>query len=140
MLLEQLTLLELKSYLGRHRKYVKTTSSIFQNQSNEVEYEEFEIAAASLQPIDGHTLQALEEGYRSKAAYQFWTKTKMTGLEQNTDILPDQIYINGDWYSIYNFKDWVQTSFLPHYHCVAIREEVNNSFDQSNTTGGNYGG
>lgn len=138
-LFEQLTLIELKSYIGRRRSYSYSPDSIFKNKSGVVNYEQFEIEDTSLQPIDGHTLQALAEGYRSRAAYQFWTKTPIRGLEQNTEELSDQILINGEWYSVYNFKDWVRTSFLSHYHCVAIREEVNNSRDQSNISGGNFG-
>lgn len=139
MLLEQLTLIELKPYQGRHREYVESTQSIFKNSYATVTEELFEIAECSLQPIDGRTLQALPEGYRSKAAYQFWCKTEMKGLEQNTSQLPDQIQINGEWFSVYNFKDWIRTSYLSHYHCAAIREEINNSMDSSNNTGGNYG-
>ncbi len=138
-LLEQLTLIELKPYEGRHRNYGPPTGTVFQNGNNQVIYEPFIIEASSLQPIDGRTLQALEEGYRSKAVYQFWTKTSIRGLEQNTNQLPDQINIDGYWYSIYNFKDWTRTSFLAHHHCVAIREDVNNSRDPNNTFGGNYG-
>lgn len=139
MLLEQLTLIELKNYQGRHREYVKSTQSVFKNSYATVNYTDFTIEDCSLQPIDGRTLQALPEGYRSKAAYQFWCKTEMKGLEQNTNQLADQIHINGEWFSIYNFKDWTRTSYLSHYHCAAVREEINNSMDSSNTTGGNYG-
>lgn len=138
-LLEQLTLIELKPYVGRHRTFIPSETSIFANKSNKVAYEEFPVEASSVQPIDGHTLQALDEGYRSRASYQFWTKTKMSGLEQNTTELPDQINIDGEWYSIYNFKDWTRTSFLSHHHCVAIREDVNNSRTNDNTQGDNYG-
>lgn len=138
-LLEQLTLIELQDYEGRHRKFAPSTGTIFKNSYNGVEYEQFPIEAASVQPIDGYTLQALEEGYRSKAVYQFWTKTRINGLEQNTDQLSDQILLDGEWFSIYNLKPWIRTSFLAHHHCIAIREDVNNSRDPDNTTGGNYG-
>lgn len=138
-LLEQLTLIELKPYVGRHRIYGPSVGTVFKNGNNEIIYEQFDIEASSVQPIDGRTLQALEEGYRSKAVYQFWTKTPIRGLEQNTDQLSDQIYIDGAWYSVYNFKNWTRTSFLAHHHCIAIREEVNNSRDPNNQTGGNFG-
>lgn len=138
-LLSQLTLIEPKTYLGRHRNYVKSGDSIFQNSGTTVEYDMFDIEYTSVQPIDGHTLQALPEGYRSKASYQFWTETPIKGLEQDTDQLPDQIEIDGEWYSVYNFKDWTRTSFLIHHHCVAIREDTNNSRDETNRVGGNFG-
>lgn len=138
-LLENLTLIELQTYSGRHRIFQDSATSVFKNSYNTVGYEDFDIEASSLQPIDGHTLQALEDGYRSKAVYQFWTKTKIVGLEQNSNQLSDQINIDGFWYSIYNFKDWTRTSYLAHHHCVAIREDVNNSRDPKNTSGGNYG-
>lgn len=86
----------------------------------------FTIESSSLQPLNGKTLQALPEGYRSKAQYQFWTKTEILGLEQGTDRLPDQIEIGGSWFSVYNLRDWTRTSFLAHYHCVAIKEKEGN--------------
>lgn len=138
-LLSQMTLIEPKTYIGRHRNYVKTGNSIFGNKGTEVQYELFDIEYTSLQPIDGHTLQALPEGYRARASYQFWTQTPILGLEQNTSQLPDQIEIDGEWYSVYNFKDWTRTSFLIHHHCVAIREDTNNSLNENDSLGGNYG-
>lgn len=138
-LLSQMTLIEPLTYLGRHRTYVKGEGTIFQNQGAHVEYEMFEIQYTSVQPIDGRTLQALPEGYRERAIYQFWTETPIRGLEQDTDQLPDQIQIDGEWYSVYNFKDWTRTTFLVHHHCVAVREDTNNSMDEDNITGGNFG-
>jgi hypothetical protein len=138
-LLSEMTLIEPKSYVGRHRKYVNSGDSIFGNKATTVEYTMFNIAYTSVQPIDGHTLQALPEGYRSRAIYQFWTETPISGLEENTNQLSDQIEIDGQWYSVYNFKDWNRTSFLLHYHCVAVKEVTNNSRDQTNTEGGDFG-
>lgn len=137
-LIEQLTLIELKPYQGRHRIYVKNGTSVIQNMDNTVDYTPFIIEASSIQPLNGRTLQALPEGYRVKAQYQFWCKTPILGLEQGTTQLSDQIEIDGQWYSIYNLKDWKRTSFLAHYHCVAIREDISNTWD-FNTVGGNFG-
>lgn len=138
-LLSQMKLVELKTFPGRHRTFENSTVSVFANAFNNVIYEDFEINETSLQPLDGRTLQALEEGYRARATYQFWTITPIKGLEENTDQLSDQIQIKGEWYSIYNMKGWEETSFLYHHHCVAIRENVNNSRNASDTDGGNYG-
>lgn len=139
-LLQDLTFLELTTYQGRRRKYVKDTEGVFMNDwRNSVSYELFDIEETSLQPLNGRTLQAMAEGYRSRARYQFWTKTPIKGLTENKDDLPDQINIDGEWFSIYTLRDWKRTSFLPHYHCIVLKETANNSWDQENTTGGNYG-
>lgn len=137
-LLEQLTLIELKEYSGRHRTNIPSSTSVIQNKRNEIVYEPFTIMASSIQPLNGKTLNALPEGYRAKAQYQFWTKTAILGIDQGTEQLPDQIEIDGYWYSIYNLRDWKRTSFLAHYHCVAIRDDANNSGYQD-VEGGNYG-
>lgn len=138
MLLNQFTLLDLTVYQGRRRVYKQALGSVIANMGTSIEYEEFTIKSASLQPISGKTLKALPEGYRSKAQYSFWTETEMQGLEQGTDHLPDQILIDGQWYSVYSLKDWTRTSFLVHHHCVAILDDQNNSWSYSEA-GGNYG-
>lgn len=138
-LFRELTLVELETFPGRHRSFQRSTTSIFPNSNNTVLYEDFQIIKTSLQPLDGHTLQALSEGYRERAVYQFWTETPVVGLKEESDELSDQIEIDGEWYSIYNLKPWKRTTFISHYHCVAIREKANNSRDPNNTTGGNYG-
>lgn len=138
MLLDQFTLLDLTSYQGRRRVYKEAVGSVIANMGSTVEYEEFEIAAASLQPISGKTLKALPEGYRSKAQYSFWTKTEMRGIQQGTSQLSDQILIDGQWYSVYSLKDWTRTTFLTHHHCVAILDDQNNTWDYDRE-GGNFG-
>lgn len=138
MLLDQFTLLDLTTYQGRKRNYVPDPDSPIANMGNSIAYEDFTIEAASLQPISGKTLQALPEGYRSKAQYSFWTKTPIRGIEQGTDQLPDLIFIDGLWYSIYSLKDWTRTSFLIHIHCVAILDDQNNTYSYSQE-GGNFG-
>lgn len=138
MLLDQFTLLDLTVYEGKRRTYVKDASSPIANMGNSILDEAFEIEAASLQPISGKTLQALPEGYRSKAQYSFWTKTPIQGIQQGTDQLPDMILIDGLWYSIYSLKDWTRTSFLIHTHCVAILDDQSNTFSYE-IEGGNFG-
>lgn len=138
MLLDQFTLLDLTTYQGRRRIYVSDPDSPIANMGNSVDYEEFTIEAASLQPISGKTLQALPEGYRSKAQYSFWTKTDIRGIQQGTEQLPDMILIDGLWYSIYSLKDWTRTSFLIHTHCVAILDDQSNTYSYSEQ-GGNFG-
>ncbi len=138
MLLDQFSLLDLKSYEGRRRVYIQDPNSPIGNMGNSIGYEDFTIEATSLQPITGKTLQALPEGYRVKAQYSFWTKTEIRGLQQGTDQLPDEILIDGLWYSIYSFKDWTRTSFLIHSHCVAILDDQNNTYSYSQD-GGNFG-
>lgn len=138
MLLDQFTLLDLTTYQGRKRNYVQDPDSPISNMGNTVAYEDFTIEAASLQPISGRTLQALPEGYRSKAQYSFWTKTEIRGIQQGSDQLSDQILIDGQWFSIYSLKDWTRTSFLIHTHCVAILDDQNNTYSYSEE-GGNFG-
>lgn len=138
VLLDQFTLLDLTEYQGRRRVYKEAVGSVIANLESSVEYEPFTIEAASLQPISGKTLNALPEGYRSKAQYSFWTKTEMRGLQQGTEQLSDQILIDGKWYSVYSLKDWTRTSFLVHHHCVAILDDQNNSWSYG-TEGGNFG-
>lgn len=138
MLLDQFTLLDLTTYQGRKRIYVQDPDSPISNMGNTVAYEDFTIEAASLQPISGRTLQALPEGYRSKAQYSFWTKTEIRGIQQGSDQLSDQILIDGQWFSIYSLKDWTRTSFLIHTHCVAILDDQNNTYSYSEE-GGNFG-
>lgn len=138
MLLDQLTLLDLTTYQGRRRTYVQDPSSPIANMGSSVSYEDFIIEAASLQPISGKTLQALPGGYRAKAQYSFWTKTDIRGIQQGTDILPDEILIDGQWYSIYSLRDWTRTSFLIHTHCVAILDDQSNTYSYSEE-GGNFG-
>lgn len=138
MLLDQFTLLDLTTYHGRKRTYVQDPDSPISNMGNTVAYEDFTIEAASLQPISGRTLQALPEGYRSKAQYSFWTKTEIRGIQQGSDQLSDQILIDGQWFSIYSLKDWTRTSFLIHTHCVAILDNQNNTYSYSEE-GGNFG-
>ena len=138
MLLDQFTLLDLTTYQGRKRTYVQDPDSPISNMGNTVAYEDFTIEAASLQPRSGRTLQALPEGYRSKAQYSFWTKTEIRGIQQGSDQLSDQILIDGQWFSIYSLKDWTRTSFLIHTHCVAILDDQNNTYSYSEE-GGNFG-
>lgn len=138
MLLDNFTLLDLTTYQGRRRTYVESSTSVFGNMDNSIQYTTFNIEASSLQPISGKTLQALPEGYRSKAQYSFWTKTEIHGIQQGTDQLPDQILIDGLWYSIYALKDWTRTSFLIHCHCVAILDDQNNTWSYEKE-GGNFG-
>lgn len=138
MLLDNFTLLDLKTYQGRSRVYVQDVDSPIANMGNSISYTEFDIEASSLQPISGKTLQALPQGYRSKAQYSFWTKTEIRSLEQGTDILSDQILIDGKWYSIYSHQDWTRTSFLIHNHCVAILDDQSNTWDYDQK-GGNFG-
>lgn len=138
MLLSQFKLLDLTEYNGRHRTYVQNTDAVFANQDNTVAYEEFTIQASSLQPISGFTLQAVGEGYRSKAQYTFWTITEILPLQQGGDQLSDQIQIDGKWYSIYSLSDWTRTSFLDHHQCVAIYDDQDNTW-HNNTQGGNFG-
>ena len=138
MLLDQFTLLDLTTYQGRRRVYVQDLDSPIANMDNTIGYEDFTIEAASLQPISGKTLQALPDGYRSKAQYSFWTKTEIKAIQQGTDQLSDQILIDGLWYSIYSLKDWTRTSFLIHRHCVALLDDQNNTYSYSEE-GGNFG-
>jgi len=138
MLLDQFTLLDLTTYQGRRRVYVQDPDSPIANMGNSIGYEEFTIESSSLQPISGKTLQALPGGYRSKPQYSFWTKTDIRGIQQGTDQLPDEILIDGLWYSIYSLKDWTRTTFLIHTHCVAILDDQNNTYSYSEQ-GGNFG-
>lgn len=138
MLLDQFTLLDLTTYQGRRRNYVQDPSSPIGNMGSSIVYEDFTIESSSLQPISGKTLQALPEGYRSKAQYSFWTKTDIRGIQQGTNQLPDEILIDGLWYSIYSLKDWTRTTFLIHTHCVAILDDQNNTYSYSQE-GGNFG-
>ncbi|WNL63495.1 hypothetical protein [Citrobacter phage Tr1] len=138
MLLNEFTLLDLTTYQARRRTYVQDPDSPIANMGNTILYEDFVIESSSLQPISGKTLQALPDGYRSKAQYSFWTRTEVRSIEEGSDQLPDQILIDGKWYSIYAHKDWTRTSFLIHQHCVAILDTQNNTwtYDQE---GGNFG-
>lgn len=138
MLLDQFTLLDLTTYQGRRRTYVQDPSSPIANMGSSIAYEDFTIESSSLQPISGKTLQALPEGYRSKAQYSFWTKTDIRGIQQGTNQLPDEILIDGLWYSIYSLRDWTRTTFLIHTHCVAILDDQNNTYSYSQE-GGNFG-
>lgn len=138
MLLDQFTLLDLTTYQGRRRIYVQDSTSSIANMGSSIEYEDFIIETASLQPISGRTLQAIPEGYRAKAQYSFWTKTEIKGIEQGSSQLPDMILIDGSWFSIYSLKDWTRTSFLIHRHCVAILDDQSNTYSYSQD-GGNFG-
>ena len=137
MLLDNFRLLDLTEYQGRRRNYVQS-SGVIKNLHNSIDYEEFTIESSSLQPINGRTLQALPEAYRSKAQYTFWTKTDIRSLEQGTNQLSDQILIDGKWFSIYSLRDWTRTSFLIHCQCAAILDDQSSEFDYSED-GGNYG-
>lgn len=130
-------LIEPKTYQGRTRTFVKDPDSVVANDGR-VEYTLFEIESSSLQPIDGRTLQAVSDVYRTRARYQFWTETPISTLEQGTNQISDQILIEGEWYGVFSMKDWIRTSFLPHYHCIAVREDQNNTIKQI-PGGGNYG-
>lgn len=138
MLLDQMMLLDLTEYQGRRRVMTLDPDSPIANMGSSIVYEDFTIQASSVQPISGKTLQAMPEGYRTKAQYSFWTKTPIQGLEQGTNKLPDEILIDGTWYSVYALKDWTRTSFLIHSHCIAIRDDQNNTYSYG-VEGGNYG-
>lgn len=130
MLLSELNLLDLTEYKGRKRDISKIDSSdsIFENRGNKVVLTPFKIEATSLQPIDGQTLQNLDEGLRKKARYVFYTPTPIRSVERITKddkFFSDQIKIDGIWYSVYSVQDWNRTSFLSHNQCVAIQEDVN---------------
>jgi hypothetical protein len=132
-------LINLKEYEARHREFIKNSGDIFENgYSSYVVYEAFTIQACSLQPETGYTLNTIPEGYRTKGVYSFWTTTPVRTLEQGTDQLSDQIKINGQWFSILRSQPWVESDFLPHYDCIAVREDQNNSPTQS-PEGGNFG-
>lgn len=132
-----MTLIEPETYQGRKRVFVKDPNSIVANEGK-IEYQEFIITACSLQPLDGRTLQTVQEVYRTRARYEFWTETPIATLEQGTNQISDQIFIDGEWYGVFSMMDWVRTSFLPHYHCVVVREDQNNTRKQD-FGGGNYG-
>ena len=138
MLLSQFKLLDLTQYPGRRRTYVENTDAVFSNQDNTILTEDFVIESSSLQPISGFTLQAVPEGYRSKAQYTFWTVTEIRPLIQGSNQLSDQINIDGKWYSIYALSDWTRTSFLQHTQCIAIYDDQDNSWHED-VEGGNFG-
>lgn len=138
MLLSQFKLITLKEYQGRHREITKSGDSVISNSGTSLVYTPFTIEATNVQPISGWTLQALPEGYRSKAQYTFWTTTNIQPLDQVNDDVSDQIQINGEWYSIYSRKDWTENDFLLHDECIAIREDQNNNWEVD-TDGGNFG-
>lgn len=132
-----MTLIEPKTYQGRTRTFVHNPNSVVAN-DGEVVYMPFEIKSCSLQPIDGRTLQTVNDLYRTRARYEFWTETPISILEQGTDKISDQILIDDEWYGVFSMKDWIRTSFLPHYHCIVVREDQNNTLKQT-PGGGNYG-
>lgn len=101
-------------------------------------YEDIDIENCSVQPMNKSVLQALPEGYRTVARYQFWTSTPLISLEQGTTKLSDQIFVSGEWLSAYNIDSWEGRDFLTHYHCVAVREDINNDPAQA-AGGGNFG-
>ena len=138
MLLSQFKLIDLVEYQGRHRTYTESTGSVLQNRDPTITYTPFTIETTNVQPISGWTLQALPEGYRSKAQYTFWTTTDIQPLDQGEGLLSDQIQIKGEWYSIYSRKDWTENSFLLHDECIAIRDDQNNTWE-ADTDGGNFG-
>lgn len=86
-------------------------------------YTPFELKQCTAQPLVGDDLINAVEGYDSKSVYTVYTETKVTQGKQGTNIKPDEIQINGEWYRVIKVKAW-QVGVIPHYEvtCVEIDE------------------
>jgi hypothetical protein len=56
--------------------------------------------SASIQPVDGATLEDLPEGQRIEQSRVIWTTTALVARQESPPVEPDAIVIDGDEYRV----------------------------------------
>jgi GTP:adenosylcobinamide-phosphate guanylyltransferase len=79
------------------------------------------IEEADIQPVKGHELMTLEEGYRVKSVYKVFTPTLLSAGKEGTNILPDRIFYKGIWFVVFKVEQWLDG--LDDHCCAYIVSE-----------------
>ena len=78
----------------------------------------FEIIA-SIQPIDGKTMQQLPEGERSMEMRTLYTTTELLTVDEQGQRNPDVVTIDCEEWEVHKVEKWFP--LLDHYKCIIIR-------------------
>jgi hypothetical protein len=84
----------------------------------------FTVEQANAQPVTGHHLEVLPEGYRDRKVYKVYTTTPVYSAEEGTDQFSDEIEVlPGEWFKVIKVEAWQGYSLQSHY--LAYMAEVN---------------
>lgn len=72
---------------------------------------------ASVQPLMGRELQALDEGRRQRAAVRLYTEFQLRPVADGKN--PDRLTLDGQDFEVISVEDWTKGGMIPHFKAVA---------------------
>lgn len=123
-LLNDFTLLDAASLQGRRKTFTSDPSSVFDNDGT-YSYTTFDVENSSVQPLSDRNQLLLEEGIREYEAYTVYTTTPLKTVQEATQELADQIYIDGlagyNWYTVLKARKYSITSGGSQFEATVIK-------------------
>jgi hypothetical protein len=107
-----------KTVQGRHVQ--DTVDNFGRPLVGQAVYTPFNLLNTTVQPYQGEDLMVLDTGFQSKRAFTLFTETKVTEGEEDSQIKPDEVMIDGDWYRVVKVKPW-QVGVIPHYEVIVVK-------------------
>lgn len=83
---------------------------------------EFEIEV-SAQPLTGNQVKLLPEHRRTAESLTVFTETPLFTSDEANQISADIMVYKGKRFEIFTVKDWSEAMDMPHYECIAIKED-----------------
>ncbi|AKJ74520.1 hypothetical protein SP19_29 [Salmonella phage 19] len=125
------------TFTGRHRQYAKVdTSTPYENQGVEIEYEEFDVLECVVQPLTGkaardYTSQLMQEGGRQYDSFTVYSSVMLRGPVEGSNELADQIKLMNSrgemvWFTVIK-SDAYQTTGVARFraYVVSVPEGTN---------------
>ena len=72
--------------------------------------------AAVVQPLDGRELQAIEEGFRTRATIKLHTRVALNTVDPGAQTQPDRVVYNNKEYQVFRVEEW---GIGGYYKCFA---------------------
>lgn len=123
-LLNNFTLLDAANLQGRRKTFTSNPDSVFDNDGT-YSYTTFDVENSSVQPLSDRNQLLLEEGIREYEAYTVYTTTPLKTVQEATQELADQIYIDGlagyNWYTVLKARKYSITSGGSQFEATVIK-------------------
>ncbi len=83
----------------------------------------FTVEQANAQPVTGHHLEVLPEGYRDKKVYKVYTTTLVKSVEEVTEDYADTIEVlPSEWFKVIKVEPWQGYGLQSHYLAYCVKE------------------
>lgn len=83
----------------------------------------FSIENANAQPVSGHHLDVMPDGYRDRRNYKVYTTTPLYSADEGSSQLSDKIEVlPGIWFDVIKVEAWQGYSVQSHYLAYVSEE------------------